>query len=154
MIHTAFSQYYNGNWPKFPGPILYLKKGILMCRYCMEFEITEVRPSCGKVSKLLAAVDLNSINSNKPDHVDLNRTWTERLAVSKGSTVCVECQSVALRRTLGGRCRGHGVMAKETRWAAVATGSRSFGCNGKWKLKSRQENCQCDPDSRRSFILV
>jgi hypothetical protein len=44
-----------------------------------------------------------------------------------------------MKKKLGGRCRGHGVLAKETRWDAVTVP----GCRGRWVMKYRQEECQC-----------
>ena len=110
-------------------------------RYCMQFEVTDVRPACSTVSPVDDAAD-----------DDDDDAWTQRLA--KGASVCVECQSLAMRRELGGRCKGHGVMSKETRWAAVATSSSTGRCHGKWVLKSRDQDCQCSSDSPLSFILV
>ena len=102
----------------------------------MQFELTEVRRSCSRAS----SVDGDAVAED----------WPGRLR--KGSSVCVECQSLAMRRRLGGRCRGHGVLRKVTRWTAVVAGST--GCHGKWTLKSRQEACQCSAESPLSFILV
>jgi len=107
----------------------------------MQFELTEVRRSCSKASA--------GRNKNEVDAVAAD--WPSRLTM--GSEVCVECQSLAMRRRLGGRCRGHGVLHKETRWVVVAA-SRTTGCHGKWVLKSRQDACQCSPESPLSFILV
>lgn len=115
----------------------------------MKFEITEVRPSCSNSKVSSDSVDLNSDDT---EQVQRAASWTKRLTV--GSTVCVECQALAMRSLLGYRCRGHGVMMKETRWAAVATTPGIGRCQGKWTLKSRQKNCQCASDSRQSFILI
>jgi len=112
---------------------------VLYLRYCMQFELTAVRRSCSKSS---------SVGRNK-DEVDSG--WPSRL--TKGAEVCVECQSLAMRRRLGGRCRGHGVLHKETRWVVMAA-ARTTGCHGKWVLKSRQDSCQCSPKSPLSYILV
>jgi hypothetical protein len=102
----------------------------------MQFELTEVRPACSK--------------SSSAGETAMDDLWTAHLV--KGATVCVECQGLAMRQQLGGRCRGHGVMSKETRWSAVA--SSVVGCHGKWTMKSRQQGCQCASDSSVSFILV
>jgi len=67
-----------------------------------------------------------------------------------GQTVCVECQPLAMKRELGARCRGHGVVGKQTRWSLVRKGA----CRGKWVLKSRRYDCQCPVDSPLSYILV
>lgn len=105
--------------------------------YCMQFELTKVRHGCHE------ATSANDENSNE--------IWTDRLV--KGAKVCVECQSLAMRSDLGGRCRGHGVMSKETRWSVAAV-SNSAGCQGKWVMKSREDGCQCASDSPFSFILI
>jgi len=110
-------------------------------RYCMQFELTEVRRSCTKAS----------VGKSKNEVVSVAADWPSRL--TKGAEVCVECQSLAMRRRLGGRCRGHGVLHKETRWVVVAA-ARTTGCHGKWTLKSRQDACQCSSESPLSFILV
>jgi len=107
----------------------------------MQFELTQVRPACSKSS-------LTSLSSEDGEKVDEN--WTQQLI--EGATVCVECQSVAMRRKLGARCRGHGVLSKETRWSAIAT--TTTGCHGKWVMKSRDQGCQCASDSLLSFILI
>ena len=104
----------------------------------MQFELSEVRRSCYKAS----------MGRNKNEVV---ADWPSRL--TKGAEVCVECQSLAMRRRLGGRCRGHGVLHKETRWVVMAA-ARTTGCRGKWVLKSRQDACQCSAQSPLSFILV
>lgn len=94
--------------------------------YCMKFEVTEVRGSCHKNADL----------------------WS--MDLQKGSTACVECQPMAMKKKLGNRCKGHGVYLKETRWNAVTVP----GCHGKWTLQTRPENCQCDADHKLSFVLV
>lgn len=106
----------------------------------MQFEFTEVRRSCSKAHVLQDAKDEVAA-----------AYWPSRLR--KGAEVCVECQSLAMRRRLGGRCRGHGVLQKETRWVVTAAAGTT-GCRGKWLLKSRQNSCQCSPESPLSFILV
>ena len=103
----------------------------------MQFELTEVRRSCSKAT----------VGPDVKGEVD----WPSRLR--KGVEVCVECQSLAMRRRLGGRCRGHGVLQKVTRWVVVAAAGTT-GCHGKWLLKSRQDSCQCSTESPLSFILV
>jgi len=102
----------------------------------MQFEVTEVRRACSKSS---------GVKGEVVDAAD----WPGRL--TKGAEVCVECQALAMRRRLGGRCRGHGVLQKVTRWAVVAGTS---GCHGKWTLVSRRDACQCSAESPLSFILV
>jgi len=96
--------------------------------YCMEFEVTEVWPAC-----------------EAPNSLD-NST----VHLVKGNTVCVECQTLAMKKHLGSRCKGHGVYLKETRWKAVLTS----GCHGKWVLKTRAEDCQCNAEAEQGFILL
>jgi len=96
--------------------------------YCMTFEFTEVWPAC---------------------HLDSEHNLTNHLV--EGLTACVECQPLAMRKSLGTRCKGHGLMMKETRWKAMLTS----GCHGKWILKSKQEECKCPKDHQvNSFILL
>jgi hypothetical protein len=94
--------------------------------YCTKFELTEVQSPC-------------NVTSEK---------WP--VVLTNGSSICVECQTLAMHRELGGRCIGQGVLLRETRWNAVLRA----GCHGKWVMQSRQENCRCDADSSASFILL
>jgi len=69
----------------------------------------------------------------------------------RGARVCVECQPLGMNGAGGGgRCPGHGVLRRETRWAAVAVP----GCRGKWIMVTPHANCRCPTDSNRSFVLV
>ncbi len=95
--------------------------------YCAEFEITSTRRSCQ--SPLLAE-------------------WAPQL--TRGSTVCVECQPLAMHRKLGVRCRGHGAFMRETRWSAATVP----GCHGQWMMKTRHEDCSCNKNKEESFILL
>jgi len=98
--------------------------------YCARYELTDVRPACQSA------------------HVG-GDSWAARL--TRGGVICVECQSMAMREDLGGRCRGHGVYLRETRWAAVAVP----GCHGAWVMTSQREDCQCGGhDGTPAFILV
>ena len=74
--------------------------------------------------------------------------WATQL--TKKTEVCVECESTAMKKKLGGRCKGQGVYLKETRWNAVTVP----GCHGKWIRQTRDEPCQCDPDNNLSFVFV
>jgi len=96
----------------------------------MVFELTSVRSGCNVTGTPAEA------------------EFTEHLV--KGATVCVECQPSAMKRQLGTRCRGHGVARKQTRWKAVTVP----GCRGRWVMKSRQDDCQCNVQNPNSFILV
>jgi hypothetical protein len=96
--------------------------------YCMKFEFTEVWPACS-----------------------VQTADNPTAAIVKGNTVCVECQPLAMKKSLGSRCKGHGAMMRETRWKAVLTS----GCHGKWVLKSRQDDCECQSKNNDSdFILL
>jgi len=112
----------------------------------MQFELTEVRRSCSKASVRGKVHKSKHVNA-----AAVTADWPSRLR--PGAEVCVECQSLAMRRRLGGRCRGHGVLHKPTRWVVMAA-ANTTGCHGKWVLKSRQDSCQCSAQSPFSFILV
>ncbi|ELU07807.1 hypothetical protein CAPTEDRAFT_170824 [Capitella teleta] len=96
--------------------------------YCARFEITSARRSCLVRSR--------------------NNPWTKELTV--GSTVCVECQELAMKKKLGVRCKGHGVFNKETSWNAMG----ASGCHGEWVMKTRHEECRCDPNQELSLIFL
>lgn len=93
--------------------------------YYAQFEITEARKSCR-----------------------LFQDWARPLA--KGATVCVECQQLAMKHKLGVRCKGDGVVNRETRWHAVTVP----GCHGKWLMKQDHEEGACNKENTLSFILV
>jgi len=65
-----------------------------------------------------------------------------------GNTVCVQCDSKAQRSHLAGRCTGHGVESKRTRFKNVITPR----CSGKWTRMEITDECPCKngPD----FIFV
>lgn len=96
--------------------------------YCAEYEVVDAKPGC------------QSRSSAAP--------WTRPLI--KGAVACVECQSVAMRRRLGNRCRGHGVVGRQTRWNAAT----APGCSGRWTMTSARRQCRCNPDSQLSFIFI
>jgi len=100
----------------------------MLFRYCAEYEVIDAKPGC------------QSPSSAAP--------WTRTLI--KGAAACVECQSVAMRRRLGNRCRGHGVLGRLTRWNAAT----APGCSGRWKMTSARRQCRCNPDSQLSFIFI
>jgi len=104
------------------GDVLYV------CRYCAEYEVVDAKPGC------------QSATSAAP--------WTRPLM--RGAVACVECQSVAMRRRLGNRCRGHGVVGRRTRWNAAT----APGCSGRWTMTSARRPCRCNPDSQLSFIFI
>ncbi|XP_065222694.1 somatomedin-B and thrombospondin type-1 domain-containing protein [Planococcus citri] len=49
-------------------------------------------------------------------------------ALSEGEKVCVQCDSEAMRPSLGYRCGGHGTMDRSTSWSALSAPH----CHGKW----------------------
>jgi hypothetical protein len=95
--------------------------------YCAKFQITETRKAC-------------SNNYNTP--------WANTLQV--GSTICVECQPSAMKKSLGVRCKGHGVYLSETHWNAITVRD----CHGKWQMVTQHEDCSCDAKSDMSYIFV
>lgn len=95
--------------------------------YCATYELKEVRPGCQLHPK--------------------NHPWT--MTLTKGTSICVECQVMAMQKKLGGRCNGHGIYERETRWAAMGVP----GCHGTWLMSSRRQDCECS-DQGSSFILV
>jgi hypothetical protein len=102
---------------------------VYVVRYCAQFELTETRPSCMKSPTI---------------------QWSKSL--TKGASLCVECQALVMKdpQLSDGRCRGHGILNRETRWSAVAVP----GCHGKWVMKTPHAECQCDPEQTLSFVLV
>lgn len=97
--------------------------------YCAHFELTDVHSTCRKMAK--------------------TSEWLSNMV--KGAKLCVECQSFAMQKELGGRCRGHGVFNRQTQWKAVTVP----GCHGKWKLVTQHtDQCDCDATSAFSFTLV
>jgi hypothetical protein len=62
--------------------------------------------------------------------------------------MCALCSEDAKSESLGGRCRGHGVDSKLTRWRSTIHSK----CHGKWKRVQETRNCPCKkgPD----FIFV
>ncbi|KAH9395271.1 hypothetical protein TYRP_016729 [Tyrophagus putrescentiae] len=60
--------------------------------------------------------------------------------LQEGSKVCVQCQDAAMRRHLGYRCSGHGLLGKSTRWTALG----NTGCHGRWiRLDERVAASYC-----------
>jgi len=106
---------------------------LLQSSYCARYELTEVRPACHKVGD---------------GHKD--QQWTRNL--TKGATLCVECQSMAMQSKIGGRCYGHGAYLRTTHWSAVT----APGCYGSWIMTSQREDCHCEAQEKGalSFILV
>lgn len=63
--------------------------------------------------------------------------WTNEM--TSGKLLCVECQSMAAKTSLGGRCQGDGAVGTETRWAAMT----AAGCHGKWMLLGKAKDGAC-----------
>ncbi|XP_076435187.1 somatomedin-B and thrombospondin type-1 domain-containing protein-like [Babylonia areolata] len=78
----------------------------------------------------------------------LNSEWAKDLRVN--STVCVECQPVAMNREIGMRCMGHGVSSHVTTWKAVDVAK----CHGQWELTDQHLPCTCHPEHQPSFIFL
>jgi len=96
--------------------------------YCAQFRLTESRRSCSRTPL---------------------SDWPKLLV--PGARLCVECQPLVMSGGVGnGRCSGHGVLDRETRWSAVGVP----GCRGKWIMTTRHANCRCPADNQFSFVLV
>jgi len=74
--------------------------------------------------------------------------WAPRL--KPGTRVCVECQDTAMKKSLGVRCKGHGVFQQVTRWNAIF----AAGCHGTWEMKSERLEGSCDANNELAFIFV
>jgi len=99
----------------------YVEK-INKAEYCVVFKIEKASKAC-------------------LDHKD---TWELR----RGNEICVSCESKAVREKLGGRCSGHGVFDKQTRFKAVVHST----CHGRWQRIRMEEDCPCT--SGPAFIFV
>lgn len=126
-IYKRYRSYikYNANmdirknlYKKYYAPREVERKG-----YCATFEITSSRISCS--SGALGAQKL-----------------------SKGSQVCVECQTKAMGGLSSATCIGHGTMEKDTFWTAV----NSHGCHGWWRRINEIRECTCN--EKDGFIFV
>ena len=53
--------------------------------------------------------------------------------------MCALCPSDAQRKSLGGRCKGHGVPNGLTKWRSTFKPK----CHGKWKRVKELRNCPC-----------
>ena len=54
----------------------------------------------------------------------------------EGGVVCVRCEHKATRDYLGGRCGGHGVPGRITRWTSLT----NVECHGKWLRRLSDES--------------
>ncbi|XP_017779796.1 PREDICTED: somatomedin-B and thrombospondin type-1 domain-containing protein-like, partial [Nicrophorus vespilloides] len=82
-------------------------------QYCVEFQVVKASKACKKESNYEA--------------------------LKEGETVCVRCESQALRKTLGYRCQGHGVTGLFTRWSAFSAPH----CHGKWVRVQQHADKSC-----------
>jgi len=100
--------------------------------YCVSFELTKVSKACHK-----------------------EKVFT---LLHEGDVVCVRCEKDATRSYLGGRCSGHGVSGRITRWTSLT----SVECHGKWLRRADQElksddsinTCTCSNLEDALFIFV
>jgi len=90
--------------------------------YCIVFELAKVTKACQRDKDFLF--------------------------MKKGQQMCALCPEDAKRENLGGRCKGHGVDSKLTRWRSTVHSK----CHGKWKRVQETRKCPCKkgPD----FIFV
>lgn len=68
--------------------------------------------------------------------------------LTRGSEVCVACESKAVRDHLGDRCTGHGVEGKSTRFKNVITPA----CHGKWVRVRVEDECPCKHGPHFIFV--
>lgn len=106
-------------------------------QYCVEFQVVKASKACKKDESFAG--------------------------MKEGETVCVLCEAEALRKNLGYRCQGHGVVGLFTRWSSMS----SPHCHGKWVRappkpstptnNNPQETCSaktCQATSEQRFIFV
>lgn len=109
--------------------------------YCIVFKLTHVESGCNDSTDNLAKLGF--------DAKDIEYFQTSMV---KDGEVCVECQDIAMKNELGGRCTGDGVVGEETRWSIHSS------CRGKWKMVSKKDQCTCgkkqDGGSRPSFLFI
>lgn len=88
----------------------------------------------------------------KTHHGCENSEWANVLKVN--TTVCIECQPVAMNRDIGMRCLGHGVYNHKTQWTAVDVKH----CHGEWMMIGQHEPQVCeydiDDERRKNFIFI
>jgi len=94
--------------------------------YCVTFQLTKISKACHKEKGFETLQD--------------------------GGIVCVRCEKAATRHYLGGRCTGHGVEGRPTRWTALT----DVDCHGKWIRRTQQSQltCPCNQQEDASFIFV
>ncbi|XP_075983993.1 somatomedin-B and thrombospondin type-1 domain-containing protein-like [Anticarsia gemmatalis] len=92
--------------------------------YCAQFEVTKVSKAC---------------------HTD-----SDYKALREGASVCVLCETAALRRDLKWRCSGHGVPGHATRFYALVAPH----CHGKWVKAPQNPDKRSDCCTNPDFIFV
>ena len=99
---------------------------LIDCSYCVTFQLTKISKACHKEKGFETLQD--------------------------GGIVCVRCEKAATRHYLGGRCTGHGVEGRPTRWTALT----DVDCHGKWIRRTQQSQltCPCNQQEDASFIFV
>lgn len=99
---------------------------LIDCSYCVAFQLTKVSKACHK-EKVFETLE-------------------------SGAVVCVRCEKAATRNYLGGRCSGHGVAGRPTRWTALT----NVDCHGKWirRTEESQPTCPCNHQEDATFIFV
>lgn len=96
--------------------------------YCVTFELTKVSKACHKEKVFNSLLD--------------------------GGVVCVRCEHRATRDYLGGRCGGHGVPGRITRWTSLT----NVECHGKWLRRPDESQevssstCSCTEDALLIFV--
>ncbi|RVE49125.1 hypothetical protein evm_006246 [Chilo suppressalis] len=92
--------------------------------YCVQFEVTKVSKAC---------------------HTD-----SDYKSLREGNTVCVMCETAALRRDLNWRCDGHGVPGQTTRFFAMVAPL----CHGKWVRSEQNPDKRNDCCMKPNFIFI
>ena len=86
-----------------------------------------------KLYLLLALIPDNFIASNQ-NHKFFITNYT-----FSGQQMCALCPSDAQRENLGGRCKGHGVEERTTKWRSTFKPK----CRGKWRRVREMSECPC-----------
>lgn len=87
---------------------------------------------------------------------DIHSLWNDLIKNRViGVVICVRCENAATRNYLGGRCSGHGVPGRITRWTSLT----NVECHGKWLRRpdespeaSSQQLCSCNEDALMIFV--
>ena len=65
-----------------------------------------------------------------------------------GQQMCALCPADAQRKNLGGRCKGHGVDSRLTKWRSTTKPK----CRGKWKRVKELRHCPCHQGPDYVFV--